>query len=260
MPRSGGVAPSGRIDGSPAPPTSPPRGGGRSRRIRTSPHRRPTTAARPRGLTPLILAMATPSRGANPAPRRRAHVPQDLAGRRGTRKISRGRDRPTVGGLANDDTPVAIAGAFTRPRLQQAEGGAPVSTPGLAHRASLRGGSPTQGAQFASMSRREAHATHGRQPPTAGAPRLAHRASQRRLPRIHEAGPGSFNASRATTTVGARPAPPMGRAGISRPWIGGLANDSASVGVSRTRAGPLPVHHLGPSRVFLARSPLGPGM
>ena len=115
------------------------RGRSRSRRISTSPHSRPITAARPRGLAPPILAMATPPRGANPSPRRRAHVLQNFSGRRGTRMIGRGRDGPRVGGFTNDDTPVAIAGALTRSRPLWAVGGARAPTPGLAHRASLRG-------------------------------------------------------------------------------------------------------------------------
>ena len=108
------------------------RGNSRSRRISTSAHKRLTTAARPRSLTPPTLAMASPPRGANPPPCRRAHVPQDLAGRRGARMISRGWDGPRVGSFTNDDTPVAIAGALTRSRTPQAVGGRlrPTLTPG----------------------------------------------------------------------------------------------------------------------------------
>ena len=205
--------------------------------------------------------MTTPSRGAKPGPRRRAYVPQDLSRRRGAREVGGGWDRPRVRGFTKNDTPVAVTGALARPRLMQAKGSAPVSTPGLAHRAGLGGGPPARGTQFIPTGRREAPATIGRQRPTTGAPRLAHRAGQRRFPRTREAGTGLPQVGRVTVTAagGDWLTPPKDRARVSRPRMRGLANDRAPISVPRTFAGLFLVYHLRRSRVVPVRSFSGPG-
>ena len=199
-PRSGRRAPS-QVD-------VPSRGAGRDRRVRTGSHGGPTASAKPWGSPPFPLAMATPSRGADPRPRRRAHVPQDLSRRRGAREIGGGRDRPKVRSFTNNDTPVAVTGALARPGPMQAKKGRTSIHTRACPSGQPRGGTPSRGAQLTPTSKREAPATYGGWRPTAGAPRLAHRAGQKQLPRTRETVAELLHAGRVAATSGNWPPPP----------------------------------------------------
>ena len=173
------------------------------------------------------------------------------------RGAGRGRGRPRVGGLANDDPAVAVAGSLARSRPLGAVGGARAPIPGPAHRASLKGGRPTEGRP--SSPQTAEGSTEPRQAgPLGGKARPAHRASQR-LPPAPRGRSGAPQRQASPAVASARPLPPAGRSGASRPGVGRLPNDGAPVGVPRTLARALPVDHLSPGRVLPSRIPTGPG-